>query len=75
MLHLTSKEGFSALQSRCKKAFKEVSVTDYWDLPPILDSQHLLQLHRDHYSISIMPKDVENLIPLKSYGDGNCLFR
>jgi hypothetical protein len=74
-LRLAASDGFSALKNQCDSTQTAINAT-YPVLPMFKDTSMLHVVDQDSYSKTMIPPDVpEKLIPLKCYGDGNCLFR
>ena len=74
-LHLAANSGYSSLKNQCHDTQATVNAT-YPNLPKFPDISMLHVLEQDSYSKTVIPLDVpERLVPLKCYGDGNCLFR
>lgn len=72
---LPGNDGYSTLKRQCDSTQTAVSAI-YPTLLMFVDTSMLHALDQDSYSKTMIPSDVpEKLIPLKCYGDGNCLFR
>ena len=67
------KNGYGELQAKCYKL--ETTIASQYPSLPFMDVNQLLHLPQDRYSKRLMPSDVRDMIPLKSVGDGNCLYR
>lgn len=64
---------YEALQIKCLQLEEEI--TSQYPIPPFKDVTELLHLPQDNFSKSLMPRDLQNMIPLRCQGDGNCLYR
>jgi len=72
-LEEAGKNGYEDLQSLCQEL--EATITTSYPSIPFADVAQLSHLTPDTYSKLLLPSDIEEMVPLKCVGDGNCLFR
>ena len=72
-LEEAGKNGYEALQSLCREL--EATITASYPSIPFADVAQLSHLTHDTYSKSLLPSEIQEMVPLKCAGDGNCLFR
>ena len=74
LLQRESSKGYAALHACCKHLQSDFE--DKYPNIPSLDNISMLQ-NRDVDQVSqcLLPPDCTHLIPLKTIGDGNCLYR
>ena len=72
---MAATKGYFALKEECH-LLQTIIDTIYPSPLTFAELSVLQSLNQDHYSQELMPSDLtEELIPLKCFGDGNCLFR
>ena len=73
-LSIAASQGYDALAASSKE-LQPLITSSYPHVPLLKDVSVLLNLKEDRHSKSLLPRDCVHLMPIKTVGDGNCLYR
>ena len=72
---LNEAASYEALQDACKEL--ETTIATSYPSLPFVDAAQLCHLKQHEYSKSLIPSELQldDMVPLRCLGDGNCLYR